>query len=87
VSDTKIKSRVYQGKVCPRLSKTLVTFGTTPIIMIETMIVPTPAISNGYARAPVTFPRRRVWPSMKSARRSSTASSVPDASPAATMLM
>ncbi len=63
----------------------LVTLGTTAIIRKLTNTDPMKTIKTGYASAATTLPLSRACPSMKSARRSSTASSVPDSSPAATM--
>ena len=77
---------MYQGSARSRLSKIAVTLGTTTTIMTLMSAEPMTTISAGYASAAPTFPRSFDCDSMKSARRSSTASSVPDASPAATML-
>ena len=68
------------------LSKIAVILGTTTTIMTVMSAEPMTIISAGYASAAPTFPRSLDCDSMKSASRSSTDSSVPEASPALTIL-
>ena len=81
-----MSSSVYQGSARSRLSKMAVTLGTTTTIITVMSADPMTIISAGYASAAPTLPRSFDCDSMKSASRSRTPSSVPDASPAATML-
>ncbi len=82
-----MRSAVYQGSCWSIEAKMVVTLGTTAIMRIDTSTVPMIIIRIGYASAEVTLPLSLACDSMNWVSRSNTCVSVPEASPARTMLM